>query len=77
MYPAGELCCPTTALVTNCDRSVHLLETAIHVLVFDTNDLISELSGHNPALDRVSHSVTYTYTQRDIFALEQGSNDDR
>ena len=52
-----------------CDQSVHLLETAIHVLVFYTNDLISDLSGHHPALDCVLHSdLTYTNAQRDILA---------
>ena len=39
------------------------------ITVFYTNDLISELSGHHPALDCISHSdLTYTYAQRDIFA---------
>ena len=51
------------------DQSVHLLETVILVLQCLYQWPISELGRHHPALDCVSHSdVTYTYTQRDIFA---------
>ena len=58
----GSVC----ALAGDCDSCI---------TVFYTNDLISDLSGHHPALDCVSHSdLTYTNAQRDIFVLSEMAN---
>ena len=45
------------------------------ITVFYTNDLISELSGHHPALDCVPYSDLIAHIHKGTFSPEQGSNE--